>query len=34
MYRYLIDGCKDFARSCPRREVEFEIKISFSKDSG
>jgi hypothetical protein len=33
-YRRLIQGCRVFSRECPRREVEFEIKIVFSKEEG
>ena len=31
-YRNLIQGCRVFARECPRKEVEFEIKIVFAKE--
>lgn len=33
-YRNLINGCRQFATECPRREVEFEIKILFKKNVG
>lgn len=33
-YRNLVNGCRQFATNCPRREVEFEIKILFSKVVG
>ena len=31
-YRNLIQGCRVFSRECPKREVEFEIKIRFAKE--
>jgi hypothetical protein len=30
-YQNLLKGCQQFARQSPRKEVEFEIKIMFSK---
>jgi hypothetical protein len=31
-YQSLLNGCREFARSCPKRLVEFEIKIFFFKE--
>jgi hypothetical protein len=31
-YQSLLIGCREFARTCPKRSVEFEIKISFFKE--
>ena len=28
-YQSLLTGCREFARTCPKRLVEFEIKISY-----
>lgn len=31
-YKNLLTGCREFARTCPKRLVEFEIKISYFKE--
>lgn len=31
-YQSLVAGCREFARTCPRRVVDFEFKISYVKE--